>query len=58
MREPVSDARMRDPMIEEVRAIRARGGSYEEILDARAGQRQSDTAALRGFSHAYRPPTA
>ena len=54
MREPVSDARMRDPMIEEVRAIRARGGSYEEILDARAGQRQSDTAALRGFSHAYR----
>ena len=54
MREPVSDARMRDPMIEEVRAIRARGGSYQEILDARAGQRQSDTAALRGFSHAYR----
>ena len=54
MREPVSDAVMRDQMVEEVRAIRARGGSYEEILAARAGQRQSDTAALRGFSHAYR----
>ena len=53
MREPVSDAVTRDPMIEEVQAIRARGGSYEDVLEVRAGQRQSDTAALRGFSHAY-----
>ena len=54
MREPVSDAVLRDPMMEEVRAIRARGGGYGEILAARAGRRESDTAALRGFSHAYR----
>lgn len=54
MREPISDAVMRDPMLAEVSEIRSQGGSYEEILAARAGQRQSDTAALRGFSHAYR----
>ena len=54
MREPVSDALIRDPMIEEVRRIRARGGSYAEILALRAGHRQSDTAALRGFTHAFR----
>jgi formyl-CoA transferase len=35
MREPVSDAAVRDPLLEEVTEIRAGGGSYEATLDAR-----------------------
>jgi formyl-CoA transferase len=36
MREPVTDAVLREPMYELVRQVRARGGSYAEVLAARA----------------------
>ncbi len=35
MREPVSDAAVRDPLMEEIAALRADGGSYGATLDAR-----------------------
>ena len=35
MREPVHDAVIRDPVLEEVLSVRDRGGSYGEILEAR-----------------------
>ena len=35
MREPVHDSVLRDKMLESVEAVKARGGSYEEILAAR-----------------------
>jgi crotonobetainyl-CoA:carnitine CoA-transferase CaiB-like acyl-CoA transferase len=37
MREPVSDAAVRDPLMEEVAQLQASGGSYESIIDARRG---------------------
>ena len=39
MREPVHDAVLRDPMMAEVAAARARGDSYAQILDIRGRQR-------------------
>ena len=53
MREPVADATLRDPMLAAVHSIRTRGGAYREVIAARAGQRMSDTAALKGFNSAY-----
>lgn len=38
MREPVHDSVLRDKMLESVDAVRAGGGSYDEILAARNGQ--------------------
>ena len=35
MREPVHDVVMRDPTLRQVNEVRARGGSWQEILDAR-----------------------
>lgn len=52
MREPVSDASSRDPMVDEIRAVRARRGSYEELLDVRARGR-GQRAALRGYYGSY-----
>ncbi len=51
MREPVSDAAVRDPLMEEVALLRGGGGSYEAMLDAR--RRYHD---LRGgpYHGAYR----
>ena len=53
MREPLHDSAIRDPMMERVREVRARGGDYTEVLSAREGARISDSAALRGFVYAY-----
>ncbi len=53
MREPASDAVLRDPLMEEVAAIRARAGSYGEILEARKG-RAALRAAFRLYYGAYR----
>ena len=39
MREPTHDATARDLMMSEVQSIRARGGSYTEVLASRAGRR-------------------
>ena len=52
MREPVSDAVVRDPMLEDVRRVRERGGGYEEVIAARSAV-GSDSAAWRGFHMAY-----
>ena len=52
MREPVSDAMVRDPMLDRVREVRARGGSFLEVLEARQLQR-FDSAALAGFIQSY-----
>ena len=38
MREPVHDSVLRDKMLESVEAVKAHGGSYDEILAARNGQ--------------------
>ncbi len=52
MREPVYDATQRDPMVEALDAIRARGGTYREMIDTRQGMR-SRTMSLRFYSGAY-----
>jgi formyl-CoA transferase len=48
MREPVTDALLRDPLVAEVSEIRARAGSYEEILEAKKRR-----AALRTAFRLY-----
>src|SRR5690606_33041039 len=50
--EPVHDAVLRDPMLAEIDAIRARGGEYREILAARAGNARR-RAAFRIYYAAY-----
>ena len=52
MREPVYDSTQRDPMVAELEAIRQRGGSYAEMLDARERHR-GQTTTLRIYSGAY-----
>lgn len=52
MREPVSDATLRDPIVDALESIRARGGSYLEMLDTRTGMR-SGALSLRFYSGAY-----
>lgn len=44
MREPVHDATLRDPVVAEVAARRAAGGTYEELLEIRKGARRGLTA--------------
>jgi len=52
MREPIHDSILRDPMIEEIQAIRARGGEYGEILEARTGNARR-RAAFRIYYAGY-----
>jgi crotonobetainyl-CoA:carnitine CoA-transferase CaiB-like acyl-CoA transferase len=52
MREPVHDSVSRDAMVEELRAIRARKGSYPELLEARTRGRML-RAAFRGYYGGY-----
>lgn len=52
MREPVYDATQRDPLVEALDGIRARGGTYREMIDTRQGMR-SRTMSLRFYSGAY-----
>jgi len=52
MREPVWDAVMRDPMVEALEAIRARGGTYREMIETRTNFR-TQTMTLRLYSGAY-----
>ena len=52
MREPVHDAAIRDPMMEEIAEVRASGGSYDSILEVRDALRASRVAFLlyyRGY---------
>ena len=53
MREPVSDAVLRDQLMAEIDAIRASGGSYGEILDARK-RRAALRTSFRLYYGAYR----
>ena len=53
MREPVHDAVLRDRMLEDVRAVRKRGGSYGEILEAR-GTLEAQRSAFRLYYGGYR----
>lgn len=52
MREPVHDAVSRDAMVEEIKKIRERRGSHQEILDARSAGRRL-RAAFRGYYGGY-----
>ena len=52
MREPVYDATQRDPLVAVVEGIRARGGTYREMIDMRQNMR-SRTMSLRFYSGAY-----
>ena len=52
MREPTTDVDTRDPLLEEVNRVRARNGSYTELLDAYRGTPGSGSAArfyFRGY---------
>ena len=53
MREPVTDAVTTQPMLQEVRAVRARGGSYAEIVGLRQLARKL-RASMRIFYGGYR----
>jgi crotonobetainyl-CoA:carnitine CoA-transferase CaiB-like acyl-CoA transferase len=48
MREPVHDAILRDPAMALVKDVRARGGSYQDVLEARRSQQ-----AVRGATRLY-----
>ncbi len=52
MREPVSDAAGRDPMVEEIRRLRASRAPYPELLEARSRGR-GQRAALKGYYGGY-----
>ena len=52
MREPIWDAVITDPMVAQLDAIRARGGSYRELIETRTQVRQQ-TTTLRLYSGAY-----
>ncbi len=53
MREPVHDAVLRDPMMEKVEAVRERGGSWQEVIEARKSQ-QAARAGTRLYYGGYR----
>jgi formyl-CoA transferase len=53
MREPVHDAVLRAPTMEKIAEIRARGGTWGEVLEARKGQ-QSVRLATRLYYGGYR----
>ena len=51
---PVSDAIARDPMLERVEQVRASGGSYQEVLEARSASSPMLGAAFRLYYGGYR----
>ncbi len=53
MREPVHDSVTRDPMMQKVEEVRARGGTWQEVVDARQSQ-QSIRLATRLYYGGYR----
>ncbi|MFN8638751.1 MAG: CoA transferase [Dehalococcoidia bacterium] len=53
MREPVHDAILRDPMMEQLSGLREQGGTWEQILDTRRGPTQLG-GAFRLYYGAYR----
>lgn len=52
MREPVSDAASRDPMVEEIRKLRADRAPYADLIEARSRGR-GQRAALKGYYGGY-----
>jgi crotonobetainyl-CoA:carnitine CoA-transferase CaiB-like acyl-CoA transferase len=53
MRQPATDAVLRDPLMEEIRALRFSGGAYGEILEARR-RRAALRTSFRLYYGAYR----
>ncbi|MCH8818305.1 MAG: CoA transferase [Chloroflexi bacterium] len=53
MREPVHDATLRDPMVEEIRKLRERGADYTEIRDAYVRGRGATRVASRAYYTTY-----
>ena len=53
MRQPVTDATMRDPMMEDIRAMRERGASYAEQLARRQEFRNSGAGPPRLYYRSY-----
>ncbi|MDA1258120.1 MAG: CoA transferase [Chloroflexi bacterium] len=54
MREPVHDATLRDPMVDEIRGLRERGADYTEIRDAYVRGRGATRVAARAYYSTYR----
>lgn len=52
MREPLHDAVIRDPVLAEIEAVRERGGTYTELLDARS-RSQTRRASFRVYYGGY-----
>ena len=50
LRMPVADAVTLDPMLEQLRAAREAGATYEELLEIHAGQRPASTAFITYYS--------
>ena len=53
MRQDVTDAILRDPMMERVRALRAAGGTYAEVLAERATYRWAGAGPPRLYYNGY-----
>jgi crotonobetainyl-CoA:carnitine CoA-transferase CaiB-like acyl-CoA transferase len=53
MRHPITDQLLRDPMIEEINAVRARGGDFAEQLEVRKKYRGSAAGSPRLFHSSY-----
>src|SRR5690606_29902751 len=53
MRQPVTDTVLRDPMLEGIRQIRAAGGTYQEVLDARRAYRWAGAGPPRLYYTGY-----
>ncbi len=53
MRQPVTDVVLRDPMLEQVRELRAAGGTYQEVLDARRAYRWAGAGPPRLYYTGY-----
>lgn len=53
MREPVTDAVLRDSMVEQVHDIRARGGDYREVTEARSNARFAAAGPQRLYYTGY-----
>lgn len=53
MRQPVTDAVLRDPMVEKVNTARANGGTYEEVLRIRREYRWAGAGPPRLYYNGY-----
>ena len=53
MREPVHDAVIRDPMMEQIGEARSRGASYPELLGLYDRGRRAGGSAFRGYYRSY-----